>query len=74
MLALAQTVDEMRERGELADHGGNRDDQVNTLCTCLGIDSNQAASNAYRRWSEVAAIPDEDRAIFWATFKGKPSG
>jgi len=69
--ALAGTVDEMRRQGELAGvgnpHGNSR-----TLRELLGI-TDTVANKAYARWSRVAAVPDADRAMFWATFKGKPS-
>ena len=68
--AMSETIDEMRERGDLATatDGKDRGDRLSSL---LGMDKD-AANQAYHRWSQVAAIPLADRLAWYQTVE-KPS-
>jgi 16S rRNA G966 N2-methylase RsmD len=66
--AMAETIRQKRENGELAKHGGDRTEQVSNLKTCLDMASKAAQSNA-RRWSEIAAVPEAERCRYYATVK-----
>lgn len=65
--AMAMTVEQMRENGELATNRDGRDRSV-TLTDLLGV-SEDSAECAYRRWSKVAEIPEPDRATYYAESK-----
>ena len=64
-VAMVLTVDEMRRQGELAGVGDSKSLKLRDLLAA----SEKTAEMAYARWSEVAAVPDEERARYYATAK-----
>ena len=66
-VAMAQTVDELRKDGKIGDHGG--DHQGDRLSSWIGIKKPNTANVAYLRWSALAAVPDLERARYYATAK-----
>jgi len=64
--AMAATVKAMRRRGELHDGAGRPKENSATLAEFLRM-SEDAANNAYARWSKVAAIPSKDRARYYGS-------
>ena len=63
--AMAQTVKQMRKRGDLADQGGDRGKHDATLASCLGYGdtrSGQVSANRdFHRWDQVQVIPLKQR-------------
>src|SRR5262249_1484648 len=65
--AMAMTIAEMRERGELCKDGQTTQKTgADRLSGLLSI-SDDAAAQAVHRWSEVAAIPTSDRLNWYET-------